>query len=392
MNTERRAWAEVDLGAIAHNVTVLHRAAPGAALCAVVKANGYGHGAVPVAQAALSAGATWLAVAQAPEAIPLRAAGIDAPILVLSEPPPGEWDEVVDLDLDTVVFTPAGMAGLGDLAVRRGREVRAHLKVDTGMQRAGVPLDQAVAVGVAVERHPGLDLVGLMTHFAAADDLAHPATGRQLERFAAVAADLAAAGVEPPLRHAANSAGLLTRPDARFDLVRAGIALYGIAPDPSLATLPPVTELRPALRLAARVSRVARVEAGSAVSYGLRHSFGGDTTVATVPIGYADGVRRSLGLAGAPVLIGGRRHPMVGVVTMDQLMVDVGPDAAVAEGDEAVLIGAQGEERIAVDELAELAGTISYELCTALGDRLERRYRPGPSPRADTARADTALG
>lgn len=369
-----RAWAEVDLGAISHNVAVLAAAAPGAQLCAVVKADGYGHGAVPVARAALDAGATWLAVAQAAEAVPLRDAGLDARVLVLSEPPPGEWPLIVDLDLDAVVFSAAGIEGLGDLAARAGRVVGAHLKIDTGMHRAGCRPDEAVALAKHVEAHPGLALAGLMTHFAVADDPAHPATSDQLARFDEVAAQLERAGLGAALRHAANSAGLVTRADARFDLVRSGIALYGIAPDPLLADHPVVAQLRPALRLAARVSRVTTVRAGDGVSYGLRHRFAHDTVVATVPIGYADGVRRSLGLAGAPVLIGGRRCPMVGVVTMDQLMVDCGPSSEVAVGDEVVLVGRQGDERITFDELAELAGTISYELCTALGPRLERRY------------------
>ena len=213
-----------------------------------------------------------------------------------------------------------------------------------------------------------------MTHFAVADDPTHPATSDQLGRFGDVVAQLERAGLGHVLCHAANSAALVTRVDAGFDLVRAGIALYGIAPDPALADHPVVAQLRPALRLAARVSRVTPVRAGDGVSYGLRHRFVSDTVVATLPIGYADGVRRSLGLAGAPVLLGGHRCPMVGVVTMDQLMVDCGAADPVHVGDEAVLVGRQGDARVSFDELAELAGTISYELCTALGARLERRY------------------
>jgi alanine racemase len=369
------AWAEIDLDAIASNVRALAAIAPASRLCAVVKADAYGHGALPVARAALGAGASALAVAQVGEGVALREAGIDAPVLVLAEPPAPARRALARAGLDAVAYTPAGIEGLGDAARAEGHLVGVHLKLDTGMRRVGCEPGDAVALAAAIDRHPALRLVGVMTHLAAADEPGHPATAEQLERFGAALDALGRAGLRPPLVHAANSAALLRCPEAHFDAVRCGIALYGIPPAPGLAGLVP---LRPALRLVSRVGLVKPVRAGEGVSYGHRFAPPGDTFVATVPVGYADGVRRSLGLARAPVLVGGRRRPMAGVVTMDQTLVDLGPGGGgVAPGDEVVLVGDQGEERITFDELAELAGTISYELCTALGTRVARRYVHG---------------
>ena len=219
--------------------------------------------------------------------------------------------------------------------------------------------------------HRSLDLASVWTHCAVADEPDDPFTALQLERYEAVLHELAAAGVDVPLRHAANSAGAIAHPAARYDLVRCGIAIYGIPPAPGLAGAVP---LQPAVRLATEVAFVKPVPAGDGVSYGLRHHLERDTLVATLPIGYADGVFRNLGLQRQDVLIGGRRCPMVGVVTMDQVMVDVGPDAEVHAGDEAVLLGAQGEERITPDEWAAQLDTIAYEVVCAIGARVERRY------------------
>jgi alanine racemase len=340
-------------------------------LCAVVKADGYGHGAVAVARAALGAGASWLAVAHAAEAVPLRADGIDAPILLLSEPTPGEVPLLAAAELRTVVCTAATIDALA-AAGSRSRPFAVHLKVDTGMGRVGCRPSDAVALAERIDRTPGLVLEGVMTHFAVADEPTNPTTARQIERFTGVLDALSRVGLRPPLAHAANSAGLLAHPGSHLDLVRAGIALYGLAPSPELAGR---ADLRPALSLHARVSLVKRARAGESVSYGHRHTLRADTVLATLPIGYADGVRRALGLAGAPVLLGGRRRPMVGVVTMDQLLVDCGPAADVAVGDEAVLIGGQGDERIDAEEWAQLTGTIGYEVVTGIGPRVPRLYR-----------------
>jgi alanine racemase len=369
---DERSWVEVDLSAVSANTATLAATAPAARLCAVVKADGYGHGAVPVARAALATGASWLAVAHAAEARPLRAAGVEAPILLLSEPAPGELATVLETELAVVSFSPDGLDALGRAARAARREVAVHLKVDTGMRRVGCRPEDAVSLAAAVDRHPHLRLEGVMTHCALADEPGHPATARQLDAFAAVLDELARAGLRPPLAHAANSAATLAHPASHHDLVRVGIALYGLAPSPALQGR---VALRPALSLHARVAQVKRGRSGDGVSYGHRHHLTGDTVLATLSIGYADGVRRTLGLAGAPVLVGGRRATMVGVVTMDQLIVDCGPDAPVATGDEAVLIGTAGPHRVSVDDWAGLLGTIGYEVVTGLGPRLPRHYR-----------------
>jgi alanine racemase len=363
---------EVDLGAIAHNAALLAAAAPGARLCAVVKADGYGHGAVPVARAALAAGAQWLAVAHAREAEPLRAAGIDAPVLLLTEPTPAEIDAVFAADLRPVVYSGEAIAALGREATRRRRTLAVHLKVDTGMRRVGCGPADVVGLVEAVGRWPHLELEGLMTHFALADEPDHAANDQQHRCFEEVLAALDRRRLRPPIVHAANSAALIARPTAHYGLVRAGIALYGLAPSALLAGRLP---LRPALSLHARIGQVKRAGAGSGVSYGWRTTLGAETVLATLSIGYADGVRRALGVSGAPVLVGGRRRPMVGVVTMDQLMVDCGPDAAVAVGDEAILLGGEGPEAVTVEDWAERLGTISYEIVTGLGPRTTRQYR-----------------
>jgi alanine racemase len=361
----RPTWAEVDLGAVAHNVGLLvERAAP-AVVCAVVKADGYGHGAVPVARAALDGGATWLAVALVEEAAVLRADGIDAPILLLSEARPDEFADVAALDLRATVYTPIGVAA----AAAAGATLRLHLKVDTGMHRVGAAPEDAVALARSVVDEPTLELEAVWTHCAVADEPEHPFTAEQLARFDDVLAALRVSGIEVPLTHAANSAGAIAHAAARRSLVRTGIAVYGIDPSRELAGALP---LRPALRLRSEVALVKRVAAGEGISYGLHHTFDRPATVATVPIGYADGVRRRLGLLGQEVLIGGRRRPMVGVVTMDQLMVDCGDDH-VEPGDEVVLIGRQGLEEVTVAEWAIHLDTIGYEITCGLGPRVPRR-------------------
>jgi alanine racemase len=365
-----RAWADVDLGAVRHNVGVLRRHVAPARLCAVVKADGYGHGAVAVAGAALEAGAEWLAVAQAGEAVALRDDGIDAPLLLLSEPRADEVATVVGLDLRLTVYTAEMVAALAEAATS---PLRLHLKVDTGMRRVGVAPDEAVALAKLIADHPELELEGVFTHLPVADEPGNPFTGLQVARFDAVLDQLRSEGVDPPLRHAANSAAALRVPEARYDLVRCGIAVYGVPPAPVLDGL---VDLRGALSLSSEVSFVKRVPGGQGISYGLRQRTRHETLVATVPIGYADGVFRSLPLAGAEVLVHGRRRRMIGVVTMDQLMIDCGSELDVRPGDPVVLLGAQGDERITPDEWAEKLGTISYEVVCAIGPRVERRY-PG---------------
>jgi alanine racemase len=249
-----------------------------------------------------------------------------------------------------------------------------HLKIDTGMRRVGASPSEAVRLAEEV-RVAGLHLAGIFTHLAVADEPANPYTDAQLQRFDAVLAELAGSGHQPPLIHAANSAGALAHPSARRSLVRAGIAVYGIEPGPELTMA--AADLRPAMSLRARVAYVKRVAAGDRISYGLHHTFDTPASVATVPIGYADGVPRRLGLTGREVLIGGRRCPIAGVVTMDQLTVDVG-DAPVVVGDEVVLIGRQGPAEIRAEEWARRLGTIPYEVVCGISKRVPRRHHGGP--------------
>jgi alanine racemase len=369
----RWAWAEVDLDAIEHNVRTLRTAVEPAALWAVVKADGYGHGAAPVARAALRAGAAGVCVALVQEGVALRAAGIDAPILVLSEQPPAELAAAVSADLVSTVYRPEQVALLAAAADAAGVVHRVHLKVDTGMHRVGCDPDTAVTMAAAVRVCPSLVLDGVFTHLALADEPGDPFTAVQLARFDAVLAALADHDLLPPVVHAANSAGGLAHPSARHHLVRAGIAIYGISPGAGVDHL--TGELRPALSLRARVTMVRRVAAGEGISYGLRHRVVADTTIATVPIGYADGVPRRLSAVGGQVLVGGRRRPIVGVVTMDQLMVDMGDDP-VEVGAEVVLIGRQGDESIRAAEWAGLLGTIGYEIVCAISARIARHHGP----------------
>ena len=371
----RPAWAEVDAGAIRHNASALAALAAPAALCAVVKAEAYGHGSVPVARAALDGGASWLAVALVEEGAVLRDEGIDAPVLLLSEPPVEAMDDVVALALTPTVYTQQGVeAAAKAVASASAAPLTVHVKVDTGMHRVGATADGAVTVVQAVAERPELTFGGLWTHFAVADDPAHAFTDEQCARFDAVVERLGGLGLRPPMVHAANSAGTLAHAGARHDMVRCGIALYGVAPSPALAAIEAVAGLRPALSLRARVSFVKRVAAGEGVSYGLRRPLDRETTVATVPVGYADGVPWRLGVTGGEVLIGGRRRPQAGSGTMGQILVDCGDDEGVLPGDEVVLLGRQGTEQITAWEWASQVGTIAYEILCGIGPRVPKVY------------------
>ncbi len=372
----RAARADVDLDAIADNVRALAAAVAPAGVCAVVKADGYGHGAIAVAQEALRSGATWLAVALVEEGAVLRKAGITAPILLLSEPRPDDVGAAIHWDLRLTVYTREGIEAAADAAAQEERTARLHLKVNTGMNRVGARPADVVALAQAVVAQPGVELEGVWTHLATADEPGNPFADEQLDRFDAVVAALVEAGIDVPLRHAANSAGALDHLRSRFDLVRCGIAVYGIPPSPELAGSAAALGLRPALSLRAEVAYVKTVDAGEGISYGQRHTFAEPRVVATVPIGYADGVPRQLAAAGGEVLVGGERRPIVGVVTMDQLMVDCGaPGAAAVEpGDEVVLLGRQGADEITAGEWAERLGTIAYEIVCGIGPRVPRHY------------------
>jgi alanine racemase len=370
----RWAWAEIDLEALDRNIARLRRLVAPAQLWAVVKADAYGHGAVDVAARAVESGAAGVCVALVEEGVELRRAGIDAPILVLSQQPPDQLVQLIEHRLTPTAYTVEYLDAIAE-AVGSGGSCPVHLKLDTGMQRVGAdPADAVRLAGRVAELAPRLELAGVFTHLACADQPEHRANSQQLASFDEALAALAAHGRRPPLVHAANSAAAVALPASRFDAVRAGIAIYGISPGAGVDHL--VSDLEPVLSLRARVAFVKRVGAGSHVSYGWRHRFERDTTVATLPLGYADGVPRRLGTLpdadGTEVLIGGRRHPIVGVVTMDQLMVDVGDDA-VAVGDEAVLIGTQGDQRIKAEDWATRLGTIGYEIVCGIGARIPRR-------------------
>ena len=372
----RPAWADIDLDVLAANAAALARVAAPARLCAVVKADAYGHGAVPAARAVLSGGAEWLAVALVEEGLELREAGIDAPVLVLSEPSGEAVEQAVRARLTLTVYTPAGIDAVASAAVGAGAEAPVHLKVDTGMHRVGADSGDALSLARRISDAPGLRLEGLWTHLAVADEPESPFTGEQLARFDKVRSELADHGLVPELVHAANSGGALLHPAARLDLVRCGIALYGYPPAPGLhgdALLTPVLSLR------ARVTMVRHLSRGERLSYGLRYALPEESVVATVPLGYADGVVRALSGAGAQVIVGGRLRPMAGTITMDQLMVDCGPDADVHIGDEVVLLGTQGPHTVTAEDWAQRLGTISYEILCGVGPRVDRRYRGAPA-------------
>ena len=380
----RPAWAEVDLGAIRHNAAVLAGVVAPARLCAVVKAGGYGHGAAAVARAALEGGASWLAVALVEEGLELRAAGITAPVLLLSRARTRGHARGGGRPLD-----PDGVHGGGSGGVAPGGGVGRGLQpgLPSRLSRArqgghrdapgGSDPRAAVALAVAVDRDPALRLEGFWTHFAVADALDDPYTTEQLARFDAAVAALAERGIRQPLLHAANSAGAMWHPASRYGLVRCGIALYGLAPCARGLDRPPLPHLRPALSLKARVAHIRELSAGDRVSYGLRYQLAQDSVIATVPLGYADGVTRALSATGGEVLLDGGRRPIAGTVTMDQILVDCGPGSSVAVGDEVVLLGSQGARRITAWDWATRTGTIAYEVVCGVSGRVPRVYLAG---------------
>jgi len=363
----RPTVAVIDLSAIRRNIRTLKP--PRAELMAVVKANAYGHGSVQVARAALSAGARWLGVALVEEGIELRDAGVLARIFALTEFPLGSEKEALAAGITPSVYTEEGLYRLADAAGSLGRPLGVHVKVDTGMHRVGVDVDRAVPF-VSDLLESGLQLEGLWTHFAKSEEVSDSFTAWQLERFTSLAEALRERGMGARYLHAANSAAVMSRSLAHLDLVRVGIAMYGLAPGPELVAA--ASALRPVMTWKSVVSMTKRVRAGDAISYGLTYTLEHASTIATVPVGYADGYSRLLS-GKAHVLIRGRRHPVAGTITMDQLMVDCG-DEAVEAGDEVVLIGRQGHGQITADDLAAWMGTINYEVVCGVSARVPREY------------------
>lgn len=366
------AW--IDLSAIRSNVAALKRYAGSAAVMAVVKADGYGHGMVECARAALAGGASWLGVAMADEALALRAAGIDAPTLVWLLGPHDDWSAVVAAGVDVGVNAGWALDRAVAAATATGRSTRVHLKVDTGLGRGGAqPADwpDLVAAAAKAQADASIEVVGVWSHLAYADEPQHPTIEAQRRAFEDALELAEHAGISPVVRHLANSAATLRRPDTHYDLVRPGVAVYGLSPGPSVGVAGELG-LVPAMRLTTQVALAKRVPAGHGVSYGHQYTTQRETTLAVVPLGYADGVPRHLTNVGE-VSVAGRRYRVAGRICMDQFVIDVGDDP-VAAGDEVVLFGSGAAGEPTAEDWASAVGTINYEIVTRVGARVPRRY------------------
>jgi alanine racemase len=377
-------WAEIDLKAIAHNVNALRRITqPGARLMAVVKADGYGHGAIEVARCALQNGASFLGVARIEEGIQIRKAGIDVPILVFGHTRPEQAQDLLKFDLTQSIYTTASARKLSQAAAPLAAKIKIHLKIDTGMGRLGL-LPQnfqsnspekvnpdTLAETLDIAGLKGLELEGIFTHFASADSADKASAEYQLDLFLNYLKRLQKAGLRPPLTHAANSAALIDMPRSHLDLVRPGIAIYGLYPSDDVDRQR--VSLRPAMALKSQIIQLKKVPAGFKVSYGSTYTTQQPTTIATVPIGYADGLNRLLSSRGL-MLVGGQRVPIVGRVCMDLTMLDVGAIKNVQMGHEVVVFGQQGSATLTVDEMAATLDTINYEIVTGISARVPRIY------------------
>ncbi|MFE9766930.1 alanine racemase [Streptomyces sp. NPDC005808] len=369
-----RARAEIDLAALRANVRSLRAHAPSAAVMAVVKSDAYGHGAVPCARAAREAGATWLGTATPEEALALRAAGLPGRIMCWLWTPGGPWAQAIEADLDVSV---SGLWALAEV-IRAARDVggpaRVQLKADTGLGRNGAqPADwpELVAQALRAEADGLITVTGLWSHFACADEPGHPSIQAQLTRFRELVRYAEERGIRPEVRHIANSPATLTLPESHFDLVRTGIAVYGLSPSPEIGT-PADFGLRPVMTLSASIALVKQVEGGHGVSYGHHYVTPGATTLGLVPVGYADGIPRHASGTG-PVLVGGKLRTVAGRIAMDQFVVDLGGDEPEA-GAEAVLFGPGDRGEPTAEDWARAAGTIAYEIVTRIGTRVPRVY------------------
>ncbi|MGW2467821.1 alanine racemase [Streptomyces bauhiniae] len=372
-----RARAEIDLGALRANVRALRARAEGAHLMAVVKSDAYGHGAVSCARAALQAGATWLGTATPEEALALRAAGLPGRIMCWLWVPGGPWRQAIEADLDVAVSGMWALREVTGAAREAGRTARVQLKADTGLGRNGCqPEDWPELVGAALQAEAAglIKVTGLWSHFACADEPGHPSIAAQLDRFREMVAYAEERGVEPEVRHIANSPATLTLPETHFDLVRTGIAMYGISPSPELGT-PADFGLRPVMTLSASLALVKRVPGGHGVSYGHHYVTPGETTLGLVPLGYADGIPRHAS-GGGPVLIDGKLRTVAGRVAMDQFVVDLGGDEP-EPGTQAVLFGPGDRGEPTAEDWAQVCGTIAYEIVTRIGTRVPRVHVNG---------------
>ncbi|MBD1912795.1 MULTISPECIES: alanine racemase [unclassified Leptolyngbya] len=380
-----RAWVEVDLGALAHNVQqIRRRLAPRTELMAVVKADAYGHGAVTIARTALRHGATWLGVATIPEGIELREAGIQAPILLLGATNTAEQVRAIaQWKLQPTLCTPKQALIFSEtMGTMRSRSpLPVHLKLDTGMSRLGISWEQAAEFGQLVKSLPHLEIASVYSHLATADDPNPGIMQLQYQRYESAIAHLKAAGITPPRLHLANSAATLADPSLHYDLVRTGLAMYGLHPAPHLVAKIP---LKPVLQVKARITQVKPLAAGTGVSYGHKFIADRDMQMAVIGIGYADGVPRLL-TNRMEVLIRGQRVPQIGAVTMDQLMLDVSAIPDVQAGDVVTLLGRDGQESISADDWANTLGTISWEILCGFKHRLPRLTVNHPQEVVETA-------
>ena len=365
---ERSAWAEIDLGAIAHNIRQIRRkTAKDAKVCAVVKADAYGHGAIAVAQTAIQAGADRLAVAIVNEAVELRKAGFRVPILVLGHTPACQAVLVAENDITQTIFSIDSAQALSAAATMLGKSIKVHIKIDTGMGRIGIRPEDAGAFAVAVNRLPGIEIEGVFSHFASSDSQDKSFTYEQYSRFMDAMKYIEGKDIKIPIRHIANSAAILDLPDMHLDMVRAGIIIYGLWPSDEVDHQ---VELIPAMKFKTQVGFVKEVSPQVSISYGRTYFTNKPSLIATLPIGYADGWSRLLANK-ATVLVRGQQAPLVGRVCMDQCMIDVTDIPGVGPGDEVLLFGGKD---LPVEKIADYMGTINYEIICMVGKRVPRFY------------------
>lgn len=370
----RPAWVEIDLGAVAHNIHEFRRIIrPEVLLMAVVKANAYGHGALEVSRVALENGANWLGVAVLDEALLLRKNGVNAPILILGYNPEDQAEEAVEADIRQTVFSYSMAQAVSKAAVKLKKKARIHLKFDTGMGRIGFPVkEESIKEVLEIYNLPGIEIEGIFSHLSVADVQDKDYTFQQLALFNQVVDRLKTEGIKIPIRHIANSAGIIELEETHLDMVRAGISIYGLYPSNEVNK--DRVSLKQAMSLKAQIILIKEVPQGTSISYGRTFVTEYPTKIATLALGYADGYPRLLSNRGE-VLVKGKRAPVVGKITMDQFMIDVGHIPGVQLGEEVVIMGAQGEDFISADEIAEKTETISYEIVTRIGLRLPKVFK-----------------
>lgn len=374
MDNKRPTWAEIDLGALRHNIRKIREAAGKAKIMAVVKANAYGHGMLEVCKVCLEEKVEYFGVASLDEALSLRRENVKTPLLILGFVPPCYADIVVENGITSTIFNWQAAKALSEAAVKRGEKARIHLKIDTGMGRLGfLPDDSSIEIIEKIANLPAIFIEGIFTHFATADAEDKTFVYEQLARFNQFVAEIENRGIKIPLRHCSNSAALIDIPEARFDMVRAGIILYGLYP--SRQVNHDKLKVIPVMRLKSRISFLKELPPGYTVSYGRTYCCTKPTKVATVPIGYADGYSRLLSNK-VWAMVRGVKVPLIGTVCMDQCMFDVSEVEGVKEGDEVILFGRE-EDGITADDLASIIGTINYEVVSCIGPRVPRVYIDG---------------